>query len=53
MQDPRFKKLSEILVRYSTKVKKGDKVFIDVSSVPDAFVVSLVREVQKAGGFQL
>lgn len=53
MQDPRFKKLSEVLVRYSTKVKKGDKVFIDVSSVPDAFVVSLVREVQKAGGIPL
>ncbi|MCX8147124.1 MAG: aminopeptidase, partial [Candidatus Woesearchaeota archaeon] len=43
MVDPRIKKLAEILVNHSTKVKKGDVV--EISSGPEA--ADLVREVYR------
>lgn len=41
MSDPRTVKLAEILVNYSTRVKKGDWVHID----SDALAIPLVKEV--------
>ncbi|MBR9690497.1 aminopeptidase [Candidatus Woesearchaeota archaeon] len=43
MTDPCVKKLAEILVNHSTKVKKGDKVVISGSSIAEP----LIREVYK------
>ena len=50
MHDPRIDALSRQLVRYSTKVKKGDFVWIDLFDVPATVGQSLIREVVAVGG---
>jgi aminopeptidase len=49
MTDPRYTKLAKLLVEYSTALKKGDKVLLDMLDVPDEFVVELMRASRKAG----
>lgn len=44
MSDPRLKKLAQLLVEYSTEVKKGDRVFV---SAEDA-AIPYITEVAKA-----
>ena len=46
MNDPRFEKLAALLVRYSTSVKKGERVLIELTDVPDEFGIALMREVR-------
>ena len=53
MHDPRIDALSRQLVRYSTKVKKGDLVWIDLFDVPNTVGQSLIREVVAAGGMPM
>ena len=53
MTDPRFKKLAKLLVEYSTELKKGDRVLLDMMDVPDEFSVELVRAVRAVGGTPL
>jgi aminopeptidase len=53
MTDPRYKKLAELLVNYSTQIKKGDRALLDMIDVPDEFSVELVRAVRAAGGTPL
>jgi aminopeptidase len=53
MHDPRIDALSRQLVRYSTKVKKGDLVWIDLFDVPNTVGQSLIREVVAAGGLPM
>src|SRR6266498_3958310 len=53
MTDPRYTKLARLLVNYSTKVKKGDRVLLDMIDVPDEFTVELMRAVRVAGGTPL
>jgi aminopeptidase len=50
MTDPRYQKLAKLLVHYSTQVKKGDRVLLDMIDVPDEFSVGLMRAVRAAGG---
>jgi len=50
MHDPRIDALARQLVRYSTKVKKEDFVWIDLFDAPAAVGQSLIREVAAAGG---
>jgi aminopeptidase len=50
MTDPRYKKLAKLLVNYSTEIKKGDRILLDMIDVPDEFTVELVRAVRDAGG---
>lgn len=50
MHDPRLDQLSRQIVRYSTEVKKGDRVLIDLFDVPPQMGISLIREVRAAGG---
>ena len=49
MQDPRIEQLAQQLVRYSTSLKKGEKVLIDVAEVPDEIGIALIREARKKG----
>ncbi len=49
MMDPRYTKLAKVLVGYSTAVKKGDRVLLDMIDVPDEFSVELMRVVRAAG----
>lgn len=53
MNDLRFDKLAGVLVNYSTRVRKNDRVLLDVTDVPDAFVIALIRAVRRAGGIPL
>jgi len=49
MTDPRYRKLAEQLVEYSTALKDGEHVLLDMIEVPDDFAVELIRAVRRAG----
>ncbi|MHB8521027.1 MAG: aminopeptidase [Limisphaerales bacterium] len=53
MTDPRYQKLASLLVNYSTQIKKGDRVLLDVIDVPDEFAVELIRAARAAGAIPL
>ena len=53
MTDPRFRKLADLLVRYSTALKKGETALLDMIDVPDEFSIELMRAVRRAGGIRL
>ncbi|MBE0542139.1 MAG: aminopeptidase [Verrucomicrobia bacterium] len=53
MTDPRYTKLARLLVQYSTRVKPGDHVLLDMIDVPDEFTVELMRAVRAARGIPL
>lgn len=48
MHDPRIDQLARQLVSYSTSVKRGDKVLIDLYDVPEAIGIALIREIRAA-----
>ncbi|MCI0348320.1 MAG: aminopeptidase [Acidobacteriales bacterium] len=48
MTDPRFTKLARLLVEYSTNLKKGERVLVDATDIPDEFTVELVRAIRRA-----
>ena len=53
MNDPRLVKMAQIMVRYSTEVKKGDRVMIrgfPLESNAKPLIQEIVREVVHAGG---
>ena len=50
MRDLRLDKLADVLVRYSTSVKKGDLVAISADPVAQPLVEALARAVLAAGG---
>ena len=49
MHDARIDALARQLVRYSTALKKGDKVLIDLHDVPDSIGLALIRETRTRG----
>jgi aminopeptidase len=49
MTDPRYTKLARLLANYSTELKKGDRILLDLIDVPDEFSVELIRAVRQAG----
>lgn len=51
MHDTRYDKLAEVLTKHSTALQPGEKVLIEVSDVPDAMVVALIRAVRQAKAF--
>ena len=53
MTDPRYKTLAKLLVEYSTKLKKGDRVLLDMIDVPDEFSVELMRAARRVGAIPL
>ena len=53
MTDPRYRDLAELLVRYSTNIKKDETVLLDMMDVPDEFTVVLARTVRDAGAIPL
>lgn len=50
MKDPRINRLAQNLVRYSTNVKPGEKVLIEVNGEAKELTVALIQEVYAAGG---
>src|SRR6185436_5351275 len=53
MTDPRYTKLARLLVEYSTALRKGDRVLLDMIEVPDEFTVELIRAVRAVGATPL
>jgi aminopeptidase len=53
MHDARIDSLARQLVRYSTSLKKGEKILIDLHDVPESIGLALIREVRAAGGIPL
>ena len=53
MTDPRYQKLARLLVKYSTALKKGDRVLLDMIDVPDEFTIELLRTARAAGATPL
>jgi aminopeptidase len=53
MTDPRYKKLATLLVGYSTELKKGDRILLDMIDVPDEFTIELMRAARKAGAIPI
>lgn len=49
MKDPRFKKLADLLIRYSTALKRGEKVLLDMIDVPDEFTIELIKAARAVG----
>lgn len=49
MHDPRFDKLAKLLVDYSTRLKRDEKVLIESFDVPDEMTIALVRAARNAG----
>ena len=49
MTDPRYTKLATLLVEYSTQLKKGDRVLLDMIDVPDGFSIALMRAARAVG----
>lgn len=47
MTDPRYTKLATLLVEYSTRLKKGERILLDVMDAPDEFTVELIRAARK------
>src|SRR5512134_3838572 len=50
MKDPRVEALASILVRYSTKVTKGDVCVIQSTTAAEPLVQAVYEEVLRAGG---
>ncbi|MCB1079376.1 MAG: aminopeptidase, partial [Verrucomicrobiae bacterium] len=46
MRDPRIDQLARQLVRYSTRIKKGENVLIDAFDVPEEVPIALIREIR-------
>jgi aminopeptidase len=53
MTDPRYTKLAKLLVEYSTALKKGERVLLDMTDVPDEFSIELMRAVRAAGALPI
>ena len=49
MHDARFDKLAKLLVEYSTRLKRNEKVLIDAFDVPDEMTIALIRAARKVG----
>ncbi|HEY2083997.1 MAG TPA: aminopeptidase [Verrucomicrobiae bacterium] len=49
MTDPRYSKLAKLLVEYSTALKKGERILLDMIDVPDEFTIELIRAARKVG----
>src|SRR6202023_3890157 len=51
MIDPRFDILAEILIGFSTNLKKGERVLIDAFDAPPEMVIALIHSARSKGAF--
>src|SRR3984885_1839619 len=49
MIDPRFDLLAEVLIGFSTSLKKGERVLIDAFDVPPEMVIAMIRSARSKG----
>lgn len=53
MADPRYAKLARLLIDYSTAMKPGETIFLDMMDVPDEMTIELIRAARQAGAVPL
>ncbi len=53
MTDPRYARLSNLLVKYSLGLKKNERILLDMVDVPDEFTIQLMRAARRAGAIPL
>ncbi|MGA1872999.1 MAG: aminopeptidase [Thermoplasmatota archaeon] len=53
MYDPRLRKLADVLIDHSTKLKKGETVYIETFDIPVEMVETLVQKVYEVGGIPI
>ncbi len=51
MTDPRLRKLAEVLVHYSLKIKPGDKLLIEGNAIAAPLIKEVYREAVRAGAY--
>lgn len=44
--DPRFTELAQQLIRYSTNLKRGERILLDLVDTPEEMALALIREVR-------
>jgi aminopeptidase len=49
MNDPRYRKLADLLINYSCELQKGERILLDLIDVPDEMGVALIRATRAAG----
>ncbi|MEA3558417.1 MAG: aminopeptidase [Candidatus Thermoplasmatota archaeon] len=49
MYDPRLKKLTDVLIDHSTRLKKGDTVYIETFDIPQEMLEVLIQKVYEVG----
>jgi aminopeptidase len=50
MNDPRMKKLADLLINYSCALKHGEKVLVEAIDVPHEFTRAIIESAAAAGG---
>lgn len=50
MSDPRFTKLADLLINYSTCLQAGEHILIEAFDMPRAMVIALVKATANVGG---
>lgn len=50
MHDPRLDQLARVLIRHSTRLKKGERVLIELFDAPEEMGAALIRAARAAGG---
>lgn len=50
MTDPRYTKLADLLINFSTKLQPGEHILIEAFDLPELMVVELVRAARRASG---
>ena len=53
MTDPRYTKLARLLIEYSTALKKGERVLLEMIDVPDEFSIELIRAARRVGALPI
>lgn len=53
VQDPRFDKLANVLVKHSTNIQADESVLIEVSEIPEEMVIALIRKIREYKGIPL
>ncbi len=50
MMDPRFERLADVLVNYSTALQPGEHVLVEAFGIEPALVKAVVRRIHQSGG---
>lgn len=53
MIHPQYEELAKVLIRYSTDLKKGEKILIEAIDAPNEMIQAIIKEVHKVKGIPL